>query len=174
MTNDLFNGLIAKARGNDQRAICIFSNFCIKAIKSHLISKFNNIYDVEDFARDIFTYKIYSNLPTKPVEYPYGWLYTIADHYMFTYLETHSITTVEYNESAYPDEHFDNQVDKFVVDEAFKIIDKVTCQILTLNNLYGYTYEEISPMVNLSPDAVRQRACRVKFNKKLLSHFGKI
>ncbi|MDE7075906.1 MAG: sigma-70 family RNA polymerase sigma factor [Clostridia bacterium] len=172
MTKELFNGLIAKAKENDQRAICIFSDFCIKAIKSHLDKKFDNIQDSEDFAHDIFTYKIYSNLPTEPVEYPYAWLYIIADRYMFTYLENHN-TTLEYNENAYPDEFFENHVNKFMIDEAFAIIDEVTCQILVLNNIYGYTYEEIAPMVNLSPEAVRQRACRVKLNKKLLSHFGK-
>lgn len=172
MTKELFNGLIKKARKNDQLAICILSDYCIKAIKSHLIRKYYNRQESEDWARDIFTFKIYSNLPTESVQYPLSWMYRIADNYMCDYFEKHRIT-VEYNENAFPDEFFDDHVDKFMIDEAFALIDKVTCQILVLNNVYGFTFEEIAPMVRLLPDAARQRAHRAKINKKLLSHFGK-
>ena len=172
MTKELFNGLIKRARMNDHQAICILSEYCIKSIKSHLLRKFNYRHEAEDLARDIFTYRIYSNLPTEHIEYPLAWLYTIADHYMFTYLETHNIAA-EYNDNAFPDEYFEDHVNKFMIDEAFSLIDEVTCQILVLNNIYGYTFEELAPMVNLKPDAARQRACRVKTDRKILSHFRK-
>lgn len=172
MTAEIFNGLINGARRNDHRAIGILSEYCIKAIKSHLNRRFNDRWESEDFARDIFTYKIYSNLPDAPVSYPLAWLYKIADNYMYDYFERHAITT-EFRENAYPDEYFEGFVNKFMLDEVFKHIDKVTCRILVLNYYYGYTFEEIAPMVKMKPDAVRQRAYRVKINKKILSQFGK-
>ena len=172
MTTELFNKLIEKARANDNRAVCALHDYCISAIKSHLITRFNNRLEAEDWARDVFTFKIYSNLPTVPIDYPLAWLYKIADNYVITLLEKRKVS-VEFNENAYPDEYFEDHLNKFIVDEAFSFIDETTCKILVLNNIYGYTYEEIAAMVNLKPAAVRQRARRVKINRKLLSHFHK-
>lgn len=156
-----FNALIVQAKKKDAHAISILSKYCIDAIKLHLSLKFRNRQEIEDWAHDVFTYKIYSNLPNYLITNPIAWLNKVADNYVFTILKKEH-RTVEYVENVYSNERFVDIVNGIMLEEAFKDVDEQTTQILVLKHIYGYRFREIAKLLKINEDAARQRASRTR------------
>lgn len=150
-----------KAKKKDEQAVVILNKYCIKAITHHLSLKFNNKNEVEDWAHDVFTYRILSNLPDKYIDYPKAWLYKVADNYVCTELKKQH-RTLEYKDDIYSDKEFVDLYNKYILEEVLKDEDELTVKILILNLHYGYTFEEIAILLKIKPATARQRASRAK------------
>lgn len=156
-----FNALIIQAKKKNEQAIVILNKYCIKAIIRHLSLKFNNSNEVEDWAHDVFTYRILSNLPDKFISHPKAWLYKVADNYVFTELKKQK-RTLEYKDDIYTDKEFVDLYNKYMLDEVLKDEDELTVKILILNLHYGYTFDEIAILLKIKSATARQRASRAK------------
>ena len=161
MNSTQFNALIKQAIKKDEHAVIVLSKYCLNIITHHLSLKFNSRNEVEDWAHDVFTYKILSNLPDKFIEYPVAWLYKIADNYVYTELKKQN-RTLEYKDDIYSDKEFVDLFNKYTLEEVFKDEDALTVKILILNLHYGYTFEEIAVLLKIKSATARQRASRAK------------
>ena len=156
-----FNALIRAARNKDEHAVIILSKYCVAVIKRILFTKFSRLSDAEDWARDIFTYKIYSHLPETYIHFHYAWLQKITCNFMFTKLKKEK-PTVEFKENLCADENFHDVIDNLFAHEVFESIDETTRIILALKACCGYSYEEIAKELGLNPATVRKKASRAK------------
>lgn len=154
-----FNALIERAKKKDGNAIGILAKYCIKAIMLHLSVKFSNRREIEDWARDVFTFKILSNLPNKYVSYPIAWLNKISDNYVYTLLKN-EINSVEFIDNISNDHDFTDKVDEIMVKDALELVSEIDYRILVLRYYYGYSSSEVAAMLNIKPDAVRKKASR--------------
>lgn len=161
MNSAQFNALIKQAKKKDEQAIVILNKYCIKAITRHLSLKFNNSNEVEDWAHDVFTYRILSNLPDKYIEHPKAWLYKVADNYVCTELKKQH-RTIEYKDDIYSDKEFVDLFNRYQLEEIFKHEDELTIKIIILNCHYGYIFEDIGKILKIKPATARQRASRAK------------
>ncbi len=161
MNSAQFNALIRQAKNKDEQAVIILNKFCINVIRRHLSLKFNSRQEVEDWAHDIFVYKILSNLPDKLILHPVAWLYKISDNYVYTELKKQK-RTLEYKDDIYSDQEFVDLYHKYMLEKVLKDEDELTVKILVLNLHYGYTFEDIGILLKMKPATARQRASRVK------------
>lgn len=166
-----FNALIARAKKKDGDAICILSKYCVNAIKLHLSVKFYKRCEIEDWARDVFAYKILSNLPDKYVSYPIAWLNKISDNYVFTLIKN-EIVPVEFKDNISNNKDFNDKVNEMMAKDVMGVFSEIDCRILLLRYYYGYKSYEVADMLNLSADTVRQRASRaIAYFKKFVTKF---
>ncbi|MDE7379913.1 MAG: sigma-70 family RNA polymerase sigma factor [Clostridia bacterium] len=161
MNSAQFNALIRQAKKKDEQAVIILNKFCINVILRHLSLKFNSRQEVEDWAHDVFAYRILPNLPDKFIDYPVAWLYKIADNYVYTELKKQN-RTLEYRDDICSDKEFVDLYNKYTLEEVFKDEDELTVKILILNLHYGYTFDEIAILLKVKPATARQRASRAK------------
>lgn len=156
-----FNALVAKAKNNDGKAIEILSKYCIETIKIHLSVTFRNEQEVEDWAHDVFVYKIYSNLPGYTIEKPAAWLNKVANNYVCTKLKKEK-RTAPLNEEILDSKAFSDRVDEIMVKDALHKLKKIDYQILVLRYYNKTNYKRIAKIVKLNPATVRQRAFRAR------------
>lgn len=161
MDNVQFNALIAKARNKDGCAIEILSKYCIVTMRKHLSILSKNEQEVEDWAHDVFVYKIYSKLPDYFIESPAAWLNKVADHYVFTLFKKEKRTT-PFIEEITENREFSDRVDEIMVKDALHKLNKTDYQILVLKFYYRHSYNSIAKMVRLNAATVRQRAFRAR------------
>lgn len=165
MDSAQFNALIDRARKKDEQAIYILAKYCVNTIKVHLAVKFGNRLETEDWAHDVFTYKILSNLPDKTIKRPLAWLRKIADNYVLTILKNETVS-VEFLEDISDNGDLSDKVDDIMLKDALKCVKKIDWKILVLKYYHGYTFEEIAKMLKMKPATVRQRAFRARQNFK--------
>ncbi|MDE6075756.1 MAG: sigma-70 family RNA polymerase sigma factor [Clostridia bacterium] len=161
MDNVQFNALIAKAKNNDGYAIEILSKYCIETIRIHLSITFRNEQEVEDWAHDVFTYKIYSNLPDYFIEKPSAWLNKVADNYVLTKLKKEK-RTAPLIEEILDNRNFSDMVNEIMVKDALHKLREIDCQILVLRYYYKISYIQIAKMFKINPATARQRAFRAR------------
>ena len=161
MDSAQFNALIDRAKKKDEQAMCILAKYCVNAIRMHLSVKFGNRPEIEDWAHDVFTYKILSNLPDKIIKRPLAWLNKIAENYVFTVLKNEAVS-VEFVEDIADNGDLSDKVDNLMVKEASKCVKKIDWLILVLKYYHGYKFEEIAKMLKMKPATVRQRALRAR------------
>lgn len=156
-----FNALIAKAKNKDEKAIEILSKYCIEAIRIHLSVLFSNQQEVEDWAHDVFVYRIYSNLPDYFIEKPSAWLSKVAENYVFTILKKDK-RTAPLNEEIFVNKEFSDLVDEIMVKDALHKLREIDYKILVLRYYYRNSYKRIAKIFRLNPATVRQRAFRAR------------
>lgn len=161
MENVEFNALIAKAKNNDGYAIEILSKYCIEIMRKHLSILSGNEQEVEDWAHDVFAYRIYSNLPDYFIEKPAAWLNKVADNYVFTLMKKEKRTTPLIEEIT-DNRAFSDIVDEIMVKDALHKLKKIDYQILVLRYYFKFEYNHIAKMFRLNPATVRQRAFRAR------------
>lgn len=157
-----FNTLLNKAY-YDEKAFERLYDFYYKRIVLHFCKYFGKDL-AEDVAQDFFIKIVVSCKEYEYIKNPTAWVYTCCANIAKTKFakETREIT---FNEEFGVDTDFGLDFEKLFLGVELDRLDELTKKIVILHYWQGYHFEEISKILGITSDAIRQRHKRLK--KKL-------
>lgn len=159
-----FNMLLSKAH-TDAKCFGLLYSFYYKRIVMQFCKKFGKEF-AEDVAQDFFIKIIKSDKKYEYINSPTAWVYTCCINIAKTKL-TKENSKILFNEEFGTEANFDfdSDFEKLCLDLELDGLDDETKKIIFLHYWEGYCFEEISEILGISYDALRQRHKRLK--KKL-------
>ena len=150
-----FNRLLKRIR-TDPKALETLSTEFYARIKLHVHRRFSGQVSGEDAAQEVFL-KLMAREEVGYIDYPVGWLYTLADHYAIDVLRKRGRETElgEWDLVALPASH---EGDEVVA--ALNKLDPLTRKIIYLHIWEGYSYKEIAHALGMNYSGVRTRVSR--------------
>ena len=174
----------AVAKSQDRRAFGALYNQYAPKIKRYMLRKGADDATADDLAQEVFI-KAYFALPRFELRSEFGtWLYRIAINHVRDFLRKTSrmrgLSIDEIKESSIPqeDETMKREKEqteeqrKKVVQRAIQVLPEKHQVILTLRDIQGLSYEEITQILGISPGTVDSRLHRArKLLRKKLAPF---
>lgn len=166
MNSARFNYLIKRIK-IDKRAFNILYDRYFVAISRHIARKFYSYgIDGEDVAQETFL-KLLRTRITEYITDPATWLYVISDRIAIEIIRrTHPI--VEYVDDFVGHECIDEFFERENISQILNAVEPDSDKILYLHYCELYTLKEISRILNINYNTVRQKSRRaLKFYKKI-------
>lgn len=162
-----FNVLLNKAC-KDEHAFELLYDFYYKRIVLRLSNCFGRDL-AEDVAQDFFMKLVMSKKQYEYIENPTAWVYACCANIAKTKFakETREIT---FNEELCSETDLDLDFEKVFLGIELDQLDELTRKIVVLHYWKGYHFGEISEILGITSDAVRQRHKRLKKKLKYILH----
>ncbi len=144
--------LITKIANGDKEAFLTLYEKCSNVLFAYSLSILRNREDAEDAMQDTFL-KIRSAAHLyKAQGKPMAWIFTIARNICLMYFRKSQKVVLmgddNINESLGLDQ-IESQEDRIVLEKAFLILPKQTCQIIMLHAVGGMKHREISELLDI-------------------------
>lgn len=159
-----FNKCIRKLK-TDRKIFNFFYKYYFPKIVVHINSKFIGLDIGEDIAQEFFL-DLLKKEDIPYIEYPNSWIYTIAEDMAKNRLKKEKIRTeieqkyVAATENKKAKNDYEFYWEQAELRDKLDQLDNETRKIIIMNVFEGYKFHEIAAIMNLKPDAVRQRFSR--------------
>lgn len=144
--------LFPRIAAGDREAFFLLYEKCSSSVFAYALSILRNRTDAEDVMQDTFL-KIRSAAHLyKPQGKPLAWIFTIARNLCLMKLRRRSHTASLPEEDNVQDLEFDgieNTEDRLVLEKAFTVLPRDTCQIIMLHAVSGMKHREIAKILNM-------------------------
>ena len=158
MNPNKFNRLLRKIKYSKKSADLIYKEYYPKVV-FHLSRKFGALIDCKEFAH--ITFLSLFDLETLPdyVEAPLAWINLIAERKAIDRLKSQRVEVeIPYNFSVSFD--IERLVEKEDLRKCMKELDETTQRILFMHYWEGYSLKEVSEILEVNYDTVRQKESR--------------
>lgn len=176
---DLFEEkIIQECKKGKKEAFDVLIRKYADKVYNIVLPMIQNKEDAQDVSQEVFI-KVYKNIPSFQGNSSIGtWIYSIAVNTSKDYLrktirlkETPLVEN-EISESNDPQETLDSKEAHLMVTEALGMLQEDEKEILVLKDIMGFTYEEISGILEINLGTVKSRLSRARcgLRDKLLTN----
>lgn len=164
----LFNVLIRRVSHDSEAFNEIYEEY-FPLVVMHIRRKFGGQeIDAEDIAQETFI-RILGAEVKGTIESPVAWLYAISDRIVFNILRD-AVATEELAEDICVDSFLDNFFEEDEISQKLDKLEKDSNKIIYLHFCEGYNFKQISMLLNMNYNTVRQKYSRAKiFLRNVLS-----
>lgn len=165
---DIDNNVIVKCKKRDLKSFEILINTYSRTVYNILYRMLGNEEDAKDISQEVFM-KIYDKIHTFNMQSKFStWLYRITVNCGKDFLKKRKDITVDNykaieNQASIKNDYNDKD-NKIVLEEGLRLLKDDLREIIILKDIQGFSYEEISDILNVKMGTVKSRLNRARLS----------